>query len=653
MILPCLALPCILAGWGLSAGIARADTPTPTPEPWNYHTQDMTLGGDTHAEFFDDGGDETALATLGGGCANSTSWVGVIITTVHTVSSCRGICELQNSTTGVIGDVGVIGLYSHMLPSEPGSINIYQSPTSNSRCFISGVSAEDAQSICSQFGVSTYSTAFNFENREERTLEIYSHKTDYTWSAGFGDLTQVQAICSGPASPPVATAIPQSALPCITGTTSLSPTVQPTITPYGHSTGTPAPTRTPGGPTPTPTATHAPVSNTASYDSGLITFDSNIAQLSAVGIVNGDPNQFVNWSSEAGHDGRPGVAMMHAGMGDVYTVTAEEMISGSMVAVYKTGGYVSPIAVSLYGRTAYTLTAGYTHSLRVWYLDPDYNGVGQGVWVTSQTWGQGLGLSNSWRQVGAVVQSLGGSGRITAIGFTDERLTADPTESLPPCPSGRGCVYLDDLHIAYGAAAGLVLPYCDGTTGATNRPGRTCVIAIQTLDVYGHCIQPTTLADIGGWIGWIWCRFGAYFTPVDGNRAQLTAMTNSQTEVEPFGSIAELGGVISSVSAELDILQQQNRNNGAAPFDFSTMMDLSALDRTPDLHVASESYAYLTSCPAELLAQTATAMRGACMSVYLLRTTPAVQMIQWILNGAFIIMLIYVTINTIHNLAKN
>ena len=460
---------------------------------------------------------------------------------------------------------------------------------------------------------------------------------------------------------PFATPMPQGAMPCISGTVSISPTVQPTPTPYGWM-RTPAPTRTPGGPTPTPTSTGAPISSTASYDSGVIKFLSNVEPLEASGEVNngstGSYRKFLEWSNTPGQDGLPGVVFAHAGVGNVMTVT-ESAMPGA-ITWHKAGGFGSgPVAISFYAKTAYPQHQGDHHFIRVWYLDPNYDANGA-AWVTFwEGWSvpysanDGLEISSNWRHIGYLLTPAGGSGQISALGFTDEAYSeseADPT-SYP-----NFGIYLDDLHVTYGSDANLLhFGACGGNgPGGTNRSGKLCALTSKTTDVYRACHTPATLIDIGSWINWIYCRISTYFKFLDVNRKQLAAMNSSQNEVEPFGSVAEMGGVISVVSGQLDILQQQNRNNGAAPFDPSTMMDLSALDRKPDLHIVTSTSAdYLAQCPAELINQNSTAMRGACMSVYLLRTTQAVQLIQLVLNGFTIIMLIYVTLNAIHNLAKN
>lgn len=476
-----------------------------------------------------------------------------------------------------------------------------------------------------------------------------------------------------------ATATPASWLmmPClpVTATATYTLSVR-TPTPYGRTATPPGATITPGGPTLTPMPTGTPNPSASSYDSGVFHFDTDVAPLEASGQVNSaGSHKFLEWSNTIGYDGNPGAAYFDGGgASNVLTLSVSSLAYGfNAVTWHKTGGFGSgPVAVSFYAKTSYQQMAGDRHMLRIWYLDPHYDSAGP-AWVTfwSPTHGDpayvfgvdGLELSSNWNHIGYLITPVGGSGHIDAIGITNE---AYSELSYPYVYNPTFGVYLDDLRVTYGDANYTHFEICGpgggglspGTgewgPGGPNRPGQVCIVTISTIDVTtSACTQPAEWTDIGGWISWVWCRITAYFTWIKQNNDQLSAMVNSQIGIEPFGSITEMGGVVGTISNELDMLQQANHNNGVAPYDFANLMDMSALDQKPDLHVVtSTSYDYLAQCPSEIISQDSTAMRSACMSIYLLRTTPAVQIIQWILNGAFVIMLIYVTINIIKSLAK-
>lgn len=459
--------------------------------------------------------------------------------------------------------------------------------------------------------------------------------------------------------PGIATPIPQGALPCITGTTSITPTVRATMTPFVR--GTP----------PAPyTVTVRPVSSTVGYDSGVMSFDNDVSQLSAVGAMNSGeyPHKFLRWSSEPGNDGRPGVAMLHAGIGNVYTVTAQEMLSNSVVAVFKTGGYTGPVAVSFYARTAYTLTSGANHSMRVWYLDPDYSGPGQGMWVASHT-GQldvppdpQFPLSNVWRKFGAAVTAVGGSGKIAAIAVSDERYALGSPDT-PPCPvSGGGmsygCVYLDDLRIAYGDAAGLVLPYCDGTdpngvNGRNPLAVKTCVIPITTIDLSATCIAPTGI-DLGQWLSYLWCRIWRFFGFFQENRDQVDAIIARQSINEPFGSIFETGAIYDDLGNSVETLRASNKPQSQNPIEWVGMfLDGSALDQPAQFAVPdiASAQTYMASCPNEAMFSNSTA-NGACMALYMMRQTIIITLFQWGLNALFVVSILFMIRGDLEKLAS-
>ena len=483
-----------------------------------------------------------------------------------------------------------------------------------------------------------------------------------------------------PAIAPIATDMPQGDLPCITATVAATPTLQATMTPYGRATSTPAPTRTPGGPSPTPSASATPFTYTAhaaaSYDSGLITFDQNVSALSAVGGVNqgSTPYKFLRWSDVTGYDGKPGVAWMHTDVGyagPTVPVTMATMINDAgIVAFYKPGGgeFVGPIAVSLYARSAYTIESNMAHWVRVWYLDPDYDGAGTPAWFSQWneydttipvgTYVGGLKVSNTWRKFGAVISPTTGSGRVSAIGFDDYwSYTDGPAGDVTgPC-SDYGCVYLDDVRIAYGDAAGLVLPICgpDGTAGVAGHPTKykMCVINATPVDMFATCTAPTGI-DLGGWLSYLWCNISHYFGFYTANRDQIDAIIARQSVNEPFGSMAETGYITDDFTAKIDTLKADNKTQVQTPIDWAKMMlDGSALDKpahfaVPDMAVAQ---AYMQSCPSEAMFSSSTAS-GACMALYMMRQTIIVTFLQWFLNALFVVGIIFMVRSDLEKLAS-
>ena len=369
----------------------------------------------------------------------------------------------------------------------------------------------------------------------------------------------------------IATPQLQGIMPCITATVAASSTAMPTRTPVGPTptgstpvaTPSPTPTRDVAPPTTGDTTTPIITPTVISYDGGLMKFSSDLEQLSAYGSVNmsNNPSNFLNWSNATGQDGMPGVAMMHAYMDDVTTSTTSAM---STVATFKASGYVAPIALTWYARTAYTLTTEATHTMRVWYLDPDYYGNGTGVWVATSTLATDKQLSNEWRKFGVVITPHGGSGRVTGIGFTDNYVTQH-FASTSPCPSQNGCIYVDDVHLTYGAANALILPVCGSGSTTTGQGTHICAIAQHTVDVMGQlCKPPSSFLDIGGYIAWLGCSLKTYFTILPENSSQIIAVARYANGEEPFGSLREtsdgMGYIGTSVSAYSERYSNYTRN---------------------------------------------------------------------------------------------
>lgn len=386
--------------------------------------------------------------------------------------------------------------------------------------------------------------------------------------------------------PPTATPAPQGAMPCITVTATLSPTAGPTQTPAfaatqtpGGPTASPTPTRDyapPTGPTATPQPT--PTSPDPGYDTGVMAFTSGLEKLSAVGRVNsGNDSDFLQWDAALGQDSEPGVALLHAGMDDVMTATTDL----ALVAMFKWDSYKVPVGLTWWARTAYTLTQEETHSMRVWYLDPDYDGAGHQVWVAASPSPPDKYLSNSWRKFGIVISPTVGSGKVTAVGFSDSYLSYH-YERTAPCPSNDGCIYLDDVRLTFGMANGLNLPACEGSEGGGGGGTHVCIITQHTIDVLGkYCAQPTSFLDIGGYISWLGCTLKIYFTILPENSAQINAVTNYANGIEPFGTIREtsdgMGYVqtnLSEYSARYNLYRRSTSDWGKF-FNWYSVMHLS------------------------------------------------------------------------------
>ena len=387
---------------------------------------------------------------------------------------------------------------------------------------------------------------------------------------------------SCPAAPVAATPLPQGALPCITATVSTTRSVMPTMTPLF------APSVTPGGPTPTPTTTGSgtttggtttggttPISGTVSpdYDTGAKSFTSGLEGLAAVGSVNANDKDFLMWSNEIGPDAKEGVAMLHAGTGDEVTHT---LSSGwPMVALFKTNGYQTPIGLTLSARTAFTMTAGDEDRISFWYLDTDYDGTGQSVWVKTPASQQ---ISNVWRKFGTIIQPAGDYGKITAIGITDSYIS-DHFASALPCPSTMGCIYIDDLRITYGASNLLQLPVCSSAGPLTGT--HVCRLTQTTVDVMAeYCTPPTGLWDIGGAVSWLGCSIKTFFTILPENSSQIKAVNNYAFGLEPFGSMLDtqdaFGYVQQKVSKYSDDYNYYTRNttDWGKFFDWTAVMHL-------------------------------------------------------------------------------
>jgi hypothetical protein len=143
----------------------------------------------------------------------------------------------------------------------------------------------------------------------------------------------------------------------------------------------------------------------------------------------------------------------------------------------------------------------------------------------------------------------------------------------------------------------------------------------------------------------------AYLTWAGANTDQVNAMSARQNEVEPFGSINEISAVTGVFLSVVSDLQAQPHPT-TSPLNFISLFSASALDDPIDLHVPDSSNAYIYECPRQIADLSQKTMRSACMTIYLLRQTVVVQIVQWMLNGGFIIMFISGIRNGVQKLAS-
>lgn len=477
--------------------------------------------------------------------------------------------------------------------------------------------------------------------------------------------------------PPTATPIPTATAfivlqsLCITGTAAITPTVQPTPTPYGLTTTPLAISPTPGPTgTPQPVAANLNYTSTADFATGLQPWTAGMDWAGEVGLhtlwrddligsdtitgvaqigMGNNYDSYSGWSGSAGWEGIHDPIINYTGMSTEMLIFPLPQLIDRAINITGQVRSLNPVEHS-----------GNHIWLMFWYLDP-----GIGITDTSpeQTWilkpAYLTEVSYTWGQFAQRIipdeDLLGDRAHQAAAIALTWYMTADAPENRGPDMLSNA-VLVDDINISIGDLADAALPRCPGAGLGPNagRGSKICPIAAQTVDVLNVCTPPTDFIDIGGWIGWIWCRVRAYFTWVNQNRDQIVAMQSSQNDVEPFGSMVDLVSVSAIVAGKLDALQSQNKSNGVAPYDFANMMDTSALGRPIHLTVVtSTSYAYIAQCPADLITQNNDVLHGACMSVYFLRATPAVQIVQWGLNGFFVLAMIFVVIKILQTLAAH
>jgi len=419
---------------------------------------------------------------------------------------------------------------------------------------------------------------------------------------------------------PTASPFPAQPTACVTITPTPPATAQRTPTPFRL---TPGATSTPGG---TPTATPPP-----SFDSGLATFAQSLSPWTV-----STPNYLgiflTEWQATAGADGLPGLAYLRDYIGwleptpAVFTSTAP--ITGALT-YSRPQGFSFPLRVTGQAKWAQATAQGETPYIRVWYFDPDYEGVGKGAWVMAPPdWIVVDG--SAWRSWSYLVTQHGGSGKLTAVAITEEIVDAVSATHLG--------VQLDNLRVFSGplAVAGSY-PICPGTGGSGKPPVATkqCKISAIVTNVYAGCTAPTDALDLAGWISYYFCRLWHYLWFVNENRAQITDILDRQNSNEPIGTLNEMDdslGVlyetVSSISAvysgnDYYTVDWASLFAGWDSFDFNNVT--SGWQTTPDPINEAEM---MNACPSTFANATNNEVRkGACFISYLLK----VKLRWWVL----------------------
>ncbi len=322
------------------------------------------------------------------------------------------------------------------------------------------------------------------------------------------------------------------------------PTACVTVTPTPPATAqrTPTPFRLTPGATSTPVGTATPTPQ-PSFDSGVAKFDQSLSPWTVA-----DPNYLgvfvTEWQSTAGADGLPGLAYMRDYIGwleptpSVLTSTAP--ITGALT-YSRPQGFSFPLRITGQAKWAETTLQGEKPYIRIWYFDPDYEGIGHGAWVMAPPdW---IALDGSaWRSFAYTLSQHGGSGRMTAIAITEEIVDVVEVDHLG--------VQLDNLRIYSGPlAVASSYPICPGTGGSGKPPVaiKQCKVNALVTNVYAGCTAPTDALDLAGWISYYFCRLWHYLWFVNENRAQITDILDRQNSNEPIGTLGEMDDVLSEL----------------------------------------------------------------------------------------------------------
>lgn len=435
-----------------------------------------------------------------------------------------------------------------------------------------------------------------------------------------------------------ATPLPFATSACITGTTS---TVMPTRTPFGF-TATPTRTPTPGGPTatrtPTPNGTpNTPTPQAIVYDSGTIRFNSNLSPFTFIQYTGPITYYKTEWQNATGIDNLPGVAYVK----DAYSITENDtpgitttnQIPGALVLSSNLMSF--PLSVSGYMRVAGTLHQGEGAWLNLWYFDPDYSGVGHGAWVAAKA----IKADGQWNRFSAVINQLGGSGKVSAIAIGEFEQISELFYGL----------WLDEIRVTSGKNFSH-LPNC-GTGGGGGGSGggnlQSCTITIVSQDAFSACVKPTSLIDVPQWISYWFCWLGKYFEFGSGNTRQLSEIQYRQSINEPIGTLLETKDVFDLAKQLVtDILAINNSTNYRA-IDFSSLLNWSSIDEPPNFDI-SQAQIYDGPCDLQIHNVSSNVYRAACwvMNVARDERVPLVSLLQWAVDiGSVVMAWLYVQNN--------
>jgi len=436
---------------------------------------------------------------------------------------------------------------------------------------------------------------------------------------------------------PTASPPPTQPIACITVTPQPTSTRQPTPTPFGL---TPLPTSTPI--TATPTATPAP-----GFVSDISKFQSTLSPWTA--LISTRPGaQNATWSSEIGPDTLSGAAFLPYTIDYDGVISTTSAPSGAIIFV-RAEGFPTPIRLTGNFKSD-PVQQFHDNYVRVLYLDPDYNGVGQAAFVHVGI----RSIGSVWSQLDFTILpgQFGGSGKVTAI-IIDGVASGTPVESQGGLTSygytfdGRQAgAFADDVRFYAGAnAIATSFPVCQGSgpTGPPPVPTKTCTIRLVNVDVYSGCKTPESVIDLIGWLSYWFCRVWRFFSFLNENRAQLQAIMDRQALAEPIGTLNELDEAFAILK---DIFASVGNTYNTADYravNWSGLLDWSFLDRPilPSTEDISPS-TYMGSCPTELANVSQVTSRSACYIVYILRSKMSILgFMQWALDIIAVLGFLY------------
>lgn len=404
----------------------------------------------------------------------------------------------------------------------------------------------------------------------------------------------------------------------------------PTPTPNPAATPTPFGTLTPS-PTGTPQATPPPPRGFSSS----ATFDLTIAPWSSSGLA--------GWSSLAGPDLNAGVAMLPftsastvSGVGDTQATAPADAL------VFESANMPTPWRLATDARTASPLTVGQFAYVQV--FEWRDGGLGTGAWYLAANlrvpggWSTIMATGTPTQTVRAIaLRGVMGGDINNPLGFIPQ--DADNSILLDNLRLGAGQNYANNPTI-------MRLPLCAG--GGLGSAGNTkiCTITTRNVDVIGQvCQKPTSLLEIGGWIGYLWCSVSAYFRFLPANQQQIADMQGRQGKLEPSGTLLELPDTVSIAQGTLDYYRGRFSGGTSAQFDWSVIWSFDWSNPLPSVPAPSYdgSAASVTCDLGDNINFSPQDRMVACVALNFVRSTPFVPVVQWLVNiGAAVMILMYI-----------